>query len=199
VKFHNICGVDYGSRMAGTTVLAYMAEQVVHFEYAEKKQCADTFLKTTILALNLEKVYIDAPLSIPGVFANQNDFSDYFYRESDKSLKAMSPMFLGGLTARAMQLKAFFERHHPSVCFKEVYPGGLIRQDESFISGYKQELSTAIGSMNHNLQHLGLVVREIDVRNWHAFDALLALFIGIKVETGLSNPFGNSSEGYIYV
>jgi predicted nuclease with RNAse H fold len=99
-----IVGIDYGAKLAGTTVAAWNENGSLHWKCSGKKQDADKWLEEKLLQLRPDLIFMDAPLSLPGVYSGQG--TDYFYREGDRALGAMSPMFLGGLTARAMQLKA---------------------------------------------------------------------------------------------
>jgi uncharacterized protein len=100
-------------------------------------------------------VCIDAPLSLPGVFTGLAGCDDYFYRASDRALRAMSPMFLGGLTARAMRLanhsasrlarRAAQREHeqndeHGHIHFYETYPAEAARRLALKEVGYKQHL-----------------------------------------------------------
>ena len=67
---------------------------------------ADAFIHSEAIHLKPRMIFIDAPLSLPGIYWLGNGFRDHFFRQCDKEMNAMSPMFLGGLTARAMRLKA---------------------------------------------------------------------------------------------
>lgn len=63
----------------------------------------------TIEKYSINLVCIDAPLSLPGVYFDKNKFHDYLYRKCDNACKAMSPMFVGAFTARAIQLQKLLE------------------------------------------------------------------------------------------
>ena len=120
-----IIGIDYGAKMAGTTVIARMYEHnKVDFHASIKNQDADQFVAGFIS--NNEDIwlaYIDAPLSLPRVYSQDVPDGNYFYREADKATGAMSPMFLGGLTARAMRLSV--ELTKLGVKVVETYPSKL--------------------------------------------------------------------------
>jgi predicted nuclease with RNAse H fold len=96
-------GIDYGSKMAGTTVITYNQDNVLYQRSSVKNGDADAFILDCVTELQPGQIYIDAPLSLP--LACFGKGTDFFYREADRKLKAMSPMFLGGLTARAMKLR----------------------------------------------------------------------------------------------
>ena len=115
-----LVGIDYGSKLAGTTVLAYTEGEEIKILQSQKKQDADQFILNFLKISSPELVGIDAPLSLPGAFRALNN--EFFYREADKELNAMSPMFLGGLTARAMKLSASIP-----IRMVEVYLGALAR------------------------------------------------------------------------
>ena len=100
-------GIDYGSKTSGFTAAAgYSSKGVVQVHQSTKGKDADAWLLDLIKNLKPKYIAIDAPLSIPGVFIDPASFNNYHYRECDRLAGAMSPMFLGGLTARAMQLSA---------------------------------------------------------------------------------------------
>ena len=111
--FTCIFGVDYGSKMAGTTVVAVARERQIDLLQSGRKQDADAWLLETAVAQQPDHIFLDAPLSLPGVYRHLPGRSDYFYREADRELQAMSPMFLGGLTARAMQLHERLRAAYP--------------------------------------------------------------------------------------
>jgi hypothetical protein len=116
-----ILSIDYGSKLAGTTAVCFEKNNQLHLAQSVKKQDADAWLRQLISTKKPAAVYIDAPLSLPGVYRGEG--SDYFYRAGDRAVGAMSPMFLGGLTARAMQLRAAFPAIPASVrCCRNCYP-----------------------------------------------------------------------------
>ena len=97
-------GIDYGSKLAGTTCIAWMKEGQLKIIQSAKNQDADEWIITQLDNESIDQIFMDAPLSLPPAF--HDPLSDeFFYRAADRELKAMSPMFLGGLTARAMRLK----------------------------------------------------------------------------------------------
>ena len=100
-------GIDYGSKTSGFTAAAsYSSTGTVQVYQSAKGKDADAWLLNLINDLKPKNVAIDAPLSLPGVFIDPSAFNNYNYRACDGITGAMSPMFLGGLTARAMQLSA---------------------------------------------------------------------------------------------
>jgi hypothetical protein len=100
-----VAGIDYGSRSSGNTIMAWsLAGGNVSFFRPEKGLDADVAVFRVLTEMRPATVGIDAPLSLPGRYRDLPGCSDYFYRHCDRELKAMSPMFLGGLTARAMRL-----------------------------------------------------------------------------------------------
>jgi hypothetical protein len=93
-----LCGVDYGSKLAGTTVTCTLdaPSGQVHFQKSAPREDADAFLRNYLLQSQPAFIFLDAPLSLPGVYRGLAGCRDYFYREADRQLGAMSPMFLGG-------------------------------------------------------------------------------------------------------
>lgn len=186
-------GVDYGSKLAGTTVVCYRAESgKVVFLQSEVKKDADKFLSDILVTLKPEMIYFDAPLSLPSAYFGKGE--DYFYRSCDRALKAMSPMFLGGLTARAMRLAA----HHPEVKFVETYPGYFIREVLNLSTDYQKRKSYN----DHIAQE---IIKQYDLNltqspdNWHQLDALACWISGQRAADGSGLCFGEEEEGLICV
>lgn len=188
-----VFGIDYGSKMAGTTVVAYLEDNAVKWLTSEKKKDADQMILKAIESHKPDLVAIDAPLSLPGVYTGMAGCEDYFYRQADKATKAMSPMFLGGLTARAMKLSA-----QVSTPFIEVYPvktGKVLglethgfRTKEADVSAILQALSVLTG----------WAIDGEDAVSGHHVDALLALYVGKLFAEGKANQLGKPEEGLIY-
>lgn len=179
-------GIDFGAKMAGTTAIAIAKENKVLIRQSLKNQDADLFLKTVLGEYKIDMVFIDAPLSLPLVYRTKNKTSDFFYRECDKICGAMSPMFLGGLTARAMKL-----RHElPHVNFMETYPAIL-----------KRTLNLHFDKEKRNNAELRKWLRPFklthSIINQHQFDALCALVSLLRWEQNLATTVGNLKEGQI--
>ena len=185
----NFIAIDYGSKMAGTTVICFAKKNKLHFLQSAKKKDADAFLKKNILALNPEKIFMDAPLSLPGVYFAKGD--NYFYRQCDREVGGMSPMFLGGLTARAMQLKAGF----PEVLFFEIYPAHLVRVLFLKDKSYKKNM-TGFCEMIKKEMPVGFF--ELP-KNWHQVDAALGWLSGWRYLNEKAEMYGDQKEGVIYV
>ena len=119
----NIIGIDYGAKMAGTTVIAHLHDEQLTLTQSVKKQDADKFVLEKVAAIQPTHLFLDAPLSLPGVYRSLPDCDSFFYRKSDQAVQAMSPMFLGGLTARAMQLAHQLQNQGLEII--EIYPAKL--------------------------------------------------------------------------
>ena len=92
---NHFLGIDYGSKVAGTTAICRLTESgQFEFSCSTKGRDADLWIKKAIEEFLPESIYIDAPLSLPGAYYGKE--SNYFYRQADRELRAMSPMFLGG-------------------------------------------------------------------------------------------------------
>ena len=191
-------GIDYGSKLAGTTVCAhYQLDGAVQFYQSARKSDADLFLETLLLQLKAEHIFLDAPLSLPGVYTDPANYTDYFYRRGDRELKAMSPMFLGGLTARAMRLAAVWRDQERRVY--EVYPGAAARRLGLKELNYKKTQG-AIPDVAFKLEReLPLAFDPRDLRSWHHVDALLALYSGWRFLREEHEFFGDAAEGGIVV
>jgi len=190
-------GIDYGSKMAGTTAIAYLEGDSMYFAQSQKKKDADAFVRNWVNEHQPQTVLLDAPLSLPGVYTQPVSYEDYFYRAADRLLKAMSPMFLGGLTARAMKLSRTLEQQHISVV--ETYPSrladvlGLDRKRYKIDKAYLPLATTIIMQQMERLQ-----LAEAPA-NWHQVDALLAFCSGWRYQQGLHELYGEAAEGVIVV
>ncbi len=187
-----ICGIDYGAKMAGTTAIASLKKNEVSIVQSEKKKSADQFILEQIEILQPSLIGIDAPLSLPGVYRNLPGFSNYHYRKADVELKAMSPMFLGGLTARAMELKSQLSALNIEVL--ETYPKAQASKME--LQDYKKDPSLLI---LHKLKIEKATGWNIPTpQNQHQLDAILALVGTHRFAQENYNAIGDREEGMIY-
>ncbi len=189
-----ILGIDYGSKLAGTTAACWQDHQALHLTQSAKKQDADQWLEALIQKLNPDRVFIDAPLSLPKVFTHPSESSDYFYRAADRQLGAMSPMFLGGLTARAMRLVHTCS----SRTFFETYPKAVLTELGMMEAGYKKE-ADLIAKLSLRVSKVSGMSLAAVPGNWHQFDALLAWTAGWRYDQGKAKSYGEAGEGLIWV
>lgn len=197
-------GIDYGSKTSGNTVICHHDGQQIQFYNTDKKD-ADAFIidwitrrQTVQNRPTINAIFLDAPLSLPAVYHSIQGFSNYHYRLCDIALKAMSPMFLGGLTARAMELKKQL-KENSNVETYEVYPKALAQsvlpeQYHKKLTAHEMEklcevLSNAV---------LGLTLAECPATQ-HQFDALLAWVSGYRFMNQQHLFFGDPREGIIIV
>lgn len=190
-------GIDYGSKTAGTTVICYgnRPDKLQLFSTI-KKQDADLFLLNMVRNLKPEFVCIDAPLSLPGIYTNKR-YKDYFYREVDKEMGAMSPMFLGGLTARAIKLKNELELLGIDVY--ESYPAALVKHFE-LSDSYNKKMPELIPQFLAILHHAFKI--KIDPKfclNWHYVDSILCWVTAYRMGKKQHLTFGDEREGLIYL
>lgn len=189
-------GIDYGSKLAGTTVIAYRQEGVVCLQKSVKNQDADEMIMEFALEHRPEIIGIDAPLSLPGVYTRIDGFNNYHYRVCDKALKAMSPMFLGGLTARAMKLQSRLNQLGLSVY--ETYPVETARGLSLEEFGYRTKEPDYAGILDVMKQNGIYVSSKTEVTTSHDMDSILALMVTEKVGTTEEQKIGDSREGLIY-
>lgn len=193
----NLVGIDFGSKLAGTTVICSYFKGKLHFDASRLREDADTFLITKLSLLRPQLVFIDAPLSLPGKYTGQADCTDYFYREADRELGAMSPMFIGGLTARAMRMRDWMIGESMNVF--ETYPAceakvmGLAQNAYKGNENQLANLALEVGSQ------IGVQVPLKALTGWHHFDALLAFAAGVRYLQGKHRAIGTAHEGVIYV
>lgn len=190
-------GIDYGSKMAGTTVIAALNEHAqIVFTQSQKKKDADLMIQTWLAAHPIKVVFIDAPLSLPMVYQTPSPEGNYFYRKADQDLRAMSPMFLGGLTARAMRLKANLSLQKCQLY--EVYPGHLAKHLSLPPDLYKKDKSNIPALTKQLVDNFSLHLAKIP-ENWHQFDALLAYISGLRFAKQEHLTFGELPEGLIII
>lgn len=191
-----VVGIDFGAKLSGNTVVCYRESiEEVHFIRAQKGVDADDFLLGTLAELKPPEAFIDAPLSLPGIYSGIIDCHDFFYRKADRITRAMSPMFLGGLTARAIRLKHLVYRN--SIILFETYPGYLARHWKLDQSGYKKTKQSIVKVLKRMEEKMPFATS--DVRSWHDVDALLAMLSHVRHREGECLKFGMEGEGVIFV
>ena len=113
----------------------------------------------------------------------------------------MSVMFLGGLTARAMQLQALLLEK--GLTLFETYPAAQAKRLNLYESGYKKELSNLI-AVHKALQeafaaYLPPACPLTPATSWHEMDALLALLGALRFVNSSCQTYGAADEGLIWV
>lgn len=187
----DIIGIDYGGRYAGTTAVASYSNSRIEVVSVEKGKDADAFLSEQVERIQPSLIAIDAPLSLPLAYFQDN--GDLSFRRCDRELNAMSPMFLGGLTARAIGLVRQWRKMGIEVI--EVYPSALVRHLE--LVQYKKKGSPSQELMDELLER-GLEYSVIP-QDMHQLDASLALMSGKRYTEGVALSFGKEQEGVIIV
>jgi|DewCreStandDraft_5_1066085.scaffolds.fasta_scaffold20240_1 predicted nuclease with RNAse H fold len=186
-----ICGVDFGARLAGTTAICTDRGAILQLVRVPKNHDADEYLLAFCQKYLPSAVYLDAPLSLPDAYFGRG--SDFFFRQCDRMLGAMSPMFLGGLTARAIQLR---HRLAPTPVY-EVYPRAAARcLADRGIDGYRTTSPSAYARALADVLPLPIAS---EVSSWHEVDALLAWWSGWRHTQGEAQCFGDPSEGIVWV
>ncbi|MFW5762317.1 MAG: hypothetical protein ACOCXH_15185 [Cyclobacteriaceae bacterium] len=191
-SFDQLWGVDFGSKMAGTTVVCYYTN-AIHFLQSDKNQNADLLLNSLMETQPPSLIMIDAPLSLPAIYTFKNfEPADFFYRQCDRDLGAMSPMFLGGLTARAMQMKKLAS--DKGIRVLETYPAAQARK--LGFADYKKENCQSLGEQIAEKYALHLGDKVV---NQHQLDALLAFAGGINYLQNNFESVGKYDEGVIII
>ena len=202
-----LIGIDFGAKLSGATVAALWREDLdgekgaVSFFAVPKKQDADAALRELLLREEPQICCIDAPLSLPRVYADSFVASDdYFYRACDRALGAMSPMFLGGLTARAMRLCAEIQRKLPQMRAAETYPAAQARRLglRELGGGYKKAKDGIAPALRHIERAANLLLPE-NLPDWHHVDAVLALVAALRLDAGEATFYGDDAEGVIVI
>lgn len=190
-------GVDYGSKLAGTTVIASWNGKEVTFECSQKKKDADALILQKASSERPTHIFLDAPLSLPNVYKGIEGYDDYFYRKLDREVGGMSPMFLGGLTARAIRLKSQLEPLGIEVI--ETYPALLARHFNLKVLHYKKQV-VHIQPVVEYLRKKFPTDFVFDlhlIRSWHMVDGLLAAFSAYRFERGQHIQLGDMNEGWL--
>ncbi len=181
--------------MAGTTAICALEGARLKIVLSQKNQDADLFIKDFISTAASEcQIFLDAPLSLPIKYLT-GEGTDYFYRKADKEMKAMSPMFLGGLTARAIQLKDWLEASDHQVL--EAYPAAAAKRLSLENLDYKKKEGDIDIVSAVILTELGLELKT-KLKTWHEVDALIAYWIGIQYLNGNCKTAGDPQEGLIH-
>ena len=183
-------GIDFGARNAGTTVICYRERGMFSFQRCAKGEDADAWLEHTMNAMKPEAIYIDAPLSLPGAYFGRG--ADHFLRKADRLAGGMSPMFLGGLTARAMRLAGQWRRQ--GITVMEVYPAALIRHEWDFL-----DIPHGKTIPRHKLRLMAgmFALPPPAPEDRHAADAWLCWLIGHRHRKGAARSVGDPMEGVI--
>ncbi len=194
-----IAGIDYGSKLAGTTVVAFLNDGgAIETLQSAKGQDADQFILQWAAQHQPSHLFLDAPLSLPGVYTKKLECDDYFYRKADKQTKAMSPMFLGGLTARAMFLRDQLSAQY-QINTWEVYPAYLAKLLALHSLFYKKEKVHIPKVIEAIAATLPCDIATCKFYNWHQVDALLSFCSGFRYIQGIALVFGDPIEGQIIV
>ncbi|MEM9023173.1 MAG: DUF429 domain-containing protein [Bacteroidota bacterium] len=186
--------MDFGTKLSGNTALAVARNGKMVVHQCPKGNDADAWLEQQLLELAPSEVLIDAPLSLPAVYQKGSESTDYFYRACDRQLQAMSPMFLGGLTARAMRLSQRIQAQGIRVL--ETYPGALVRHRFAACDGYRKDAGKAARLTSELVACLPFPLAS-EPANLHQLDALLAWWSGWRWKQGEAVLVGDAREGMI--
>ncbi len=161
-------------------------------------QDADAWLLELILEHSPTIVYVDAPLTLPKVYSMEapTPEADFFYRQADREVQAMSPMFLGGLTARAIRMRTLLASKGTAML--ETYPAQANKLLLPHVQGYKKD-PAALPAYAEALQDLVNYPIENAPQNWHQIDAILCWLSGYRHKLHNSKLYGDAREGRIIV
>lgn len=189
----HLTGIDYGSKLSGNTAIAIQtSDDTIEVFSSEKGQDADEWLIAVLLKYRPAQVYIDAPLSLPLAYFGKG--TDYMFRLCDRMTGAMSPMFLGGLTARAMQLNHSLSAF--DIRLKETYPSMTVRRlPHGKEYSKKRELAPELWVDVQTALNAEIIFHSS--KRTHEFDALLALYAGKLAAKHQAVIVGDTQEGLI--
>ncbi len=181
-------GIDFGGKLNGTTAICYRENRRLTFWQSTKKQDSSEMIKEFVHLHKPDFVFIDVPLSLPGVYRGLKGCTDYMYRAADRVLDAMSPMFLGGFTARGIELKDYLISQ--SIIVYETYPADIKRKCGISKDTPLEEVHAIFS------KYIKLPPAEVP-QNTHQLDAL-ACWVGGRAYFRDSHLLaGNSKEGQI--
>lgn len=189
-------GIDYGKKLKGTTAIAFWQNDGVVIRQAGAKQDADKWLLAWLDELRPERIFLDAPLSLPLAYYDPERATDYFYRACDREVKGMSPMFLAALTARAIKLAHTAEEKGIDVL--EAYPVGLAHQltDGDVLTNKEDTKKQAL--WEKIAPHFPAPLHEAPT-DQHQVDALLTWWTGYRYLQNEHRVVGDGEEGLIYI
>ncbi len=191
----NLAGIDFGARLAGTTAITFAQNFKFKIQACKKGEDADAWILKQIEKQTIKTVFIDAPLSLPPAYFDEES-NEFFYRQADAALGAMSPMFLGGLTARAMKMKRLLTAQNISVF--ETYPAALVRLILPHSKFYKKDIQEFRKELHTAIRALELPALP-RFATFHQVDSMLAWISGYRHLTHQSNIVGSEKEGLIYI
>ncbi len=194
-------GIDYGSKYTGNTVIAVLQGMDIMFLAVDKKVDADNFIYNATEHFKPQWIFLDAPLSLPGVYTQkQCKNTNYHFRLADLECKAMSPMFLGGLAARAIELKNKLQ-DNLGTTVHETYPRIMAQRLNLPEQGYKKSKSNLSDCTAQVASRFSKNIRfnPKDVKTWHHLDSLLALMSAMAHEQNKCTAYGDPNEGVILV
>lgn len=206
MKTAKVAGVDLGGKRSGTTALCVLEDGAVTTLQAPRGLDGHAWLNNHIIARKITYVFMDAPLSLPGVYAGLKDFRDYHFRKADKLLGAMSPLFLGGLTASAMELAAAWQQE--GITTLEVYPSALVKHLQLQDYYRPQYLTrTKMSDFIRKFKRHPETRKYFEGLRWkisqsispHEADAILCLLSGLRYLSGEAQAYGIEEEGLIWV
>lgn len=190
-----LAGIDFGAKLAGTTAMTLLRDSKFQIHDCKKGDDADAWILEQVEILSIKTVFIDAPLSLPPAYFDDTS-NEFFYRKADAALGAMSPMFLGGLTARAMKMKRLLEAKHIAVF--ETYPAALVRELFPQTKFYKKDIQGFRKELMVKTKPLDLPALP-PCKTFHHVDSLLAWFSGYRHLTHQSISYGLKEEGLIFI
>ncbi len=190
-----LAGIDFGAKLAGTTAMTILRDTKFQIYDCKKGDDADAWILEQVKKLNIKIVFIDAPLSLPPAYFDDQAY-EFFYRKADVALGAMSPMFLGGLTARAMKMKRSLEAEHITVF--ETYPAALARELFPQTKFYKKNILGFRKELRVKTKQLDLPAIP-PCKTFHQVDSWLAWLSGYRHLTHQSILYGSKEEGQIFI
>lgn len=184
-----LIGIDLGGRTTGkTAVSVYNSEnnivKVIGVKEIEKITSGidENFIEF-LNELNGNIIGIDAPLSLP-------DFTqkDYLYRSGDREVKALSPMTIGEITARAIFLNSKLNCE-----VIEVYPKSVLQFLGLQSTKYKNNEKLLRNITNIVISKYKMIPNQFEMINDNV-DSLLSLVAVIHYFRNSYRNIGNKTK-----
>jgi predicted nuclease with RNAse H fold len=196
---HILFGINYGSKLCGNTVIAILNINKIYFLHVDADTDADEFIVNATNHFKPDVVFLNAPLSLPARCCGKKG-NDFHFRKADVAIKAISPMFLGGVAARAMELKARLEESKGTKVY-ETHTKTQACNYKLIEEGYKKDDANLIACRNTLKEKLSpqLFFDCQDIKTWEHLDAMLSLFSAMRFVMGHADTYGDTKEGLIYI
>lgn len=194
---YKFIGLQLGPQRTTPLTIAFEQEGQLLTGSSKAGEDVEKFLLKYLLGGPVKQVFVGAPLSLPAAYFQPKLYNDYLYRACDRELNSDSPMVLGGLTARAIRLKAILEaqgiKTYETNTSHQLKRMALSIAPQAELDVHKTALLARVQ------EETGLSIPPERIERWDQAHALLAFVAGYRYQQGKSEVFGLEKEGFIIV